>query len=61
MEHCSEEVQISLVSALIKYEKDKKYMYKSNVRNEDKVNTLLTEENGRKNPFNTSEVKYFEV
>lgn len=36
-------------------------MYKSNATNDNKVNTSLNEENGRKNPFNTSEVKYFEV
>lgn len=51
--HPSEQVQ----TVLIKY----KSMYKTYIKNEDKFNTLLTEENGRKTPFNTSEVKYFEV
>ncbi len=40
-------------------QKRKKYV--QNMKNEDKFNTLLTEENGRKTPFNTSEVKYREV
>lgn len=47
-------------TALIKYNKENMYkiMYVGKL---DKCNTLLTEVNGRKNPFNTSEVKYFEV
>lgn len=57
--HHSEQVQ----TASIKYTKIKQT--NKNVQNyvqkEDKFITLLTEENGRKNPFNPTEVKHFEV
>lgn len=45
----------------IRHSEQHKINVQNNVENWDKFKTSLTEKNGRKNPFNTSEVKYFEV